>query len=186
MPFEEALEHTLSIGVEGGYANDPDDSGGETYKGVSRRSNRQWPGWAIVDEARDITSGARKKIMSRTGQWRLIDQYIETNHKAVMDKYLHDFYLVAHWAPLEGLPDRLRMKVFDFGVNAGLPRAIKTLQRVIGARIDGIIGPQTLALATDGKMDALCARQAEFYRSIAKGAKAKYLPAWLKRAAWRP
>ena len=34
---------------EGGYSFDPDDAGGETYKGISRRFNPQWSGWKIID-----------------------------------------------------------------------------------------------------------------------------------------
>ena len=35
---------------EGGYRNAPQDAGGETYKGVSRKYNPTWPGWAIIDQ----------------------------------------------------------------------------------------------------------------------------------------
>lgn len=36
--------------AEGGYVNDPDDAGGETYKGVSRKANPNWIGWIILDD----------------------------------------------------------------------------------------------------------------------------------------
>ncbi|MBW1801582.1 MAG: hypothetical protein JRJ85_12745, partial [Deltaproteobacteria bacterium] len=41
--FDEAFEKTTAI--EGGYVFDPDDAGGETYKGISRRFNPSWGGW---------------------------------------------------------------------------------------------------------------------------------------------
>ncbi len=37
---------------EGIYSDDPDDSGCETYRGVSRAHNPLWPGWAIIDRLR--------------------------------------------------------------------------------------------------------------------------------------
>ena len=35
--------------VEGGYVNDPDDAGGETYLGISRRYNPNSKIWNIID-----------------------------------------------------------------------------------------------------------------------------------------
>ena len=45
--FEKAL--TVILRNEGGYANDPNDQGGETYKGISRKFHPGWEGWKIVD-----------------------------------------------------------------------------------------------------------------------------------------
>jgi len=35
---------------EGYYANNPADTGGETYAGIARNLWPQWPGWPIIDE----------------------------------------------------------------------------------------------------------------------------------------
>ena len=48
--FKEAFELTLAH--EGGYVKDPDDRGGETYKGIARRYNPGWSGWARIDKAK--------------------------------------------------------------------------------------------------------------------------------------
>ena len=45
--YEQALQWVLSH--EGGYVNDPDDPGGETYKGVARKMNSKWDGWLHID-----------------------------------------------------------------------------------------------------------------------------------------
>lgn len=50
MPFDKALEQVLKD--EGGYVNDPIDSGGETFRGVSRNNNPNWRGWKLIDEAK--------------------------------------------------------------------------------------------------------------------------------------
>jgi hypothetical protein len=44
------------MGHEGGYVNHPADPGAETYAGVARAYNPQWPGWPLVD-------AAKKKLM---------------------------------------------------------------------------------------------------------------------------
>ncbi len=45
--FKTAIEATLK--AEGGYVNDPDDPGGETYKGIARNRNSKWSGWTHID-----------------------------------------------------------------------------------------------------------------------------------------
>ena len=44
--FKKAYDKTM--GHEGGYVHDPDDAGGETYKGISRRYHPGWEGWKVV------------------------------------------------------------------------------------------------------------------------------------------
>ena len=43
------------------------------------------------------------------------------------------------------LPEAVRYAVFDAAVNSGPRQAIRWLQRAVGAKDDGIIGPKTLA-----------------------------------------
>ena len=45
--FETAFEQTMK--AEGGYVHDPDDPGGETYKGIARSRNPKWTGWTNID-----------------------------------------------------------------------------------------------------------------------------------------
>lgn len=45
----------------------------------------------------------------------------------------------------EELPEAIRYAVFDAAVNSGPRQAILWLQRAVGVKDDGIIGPQTLA-----------------------------------------
>jgi lysozyme family protein len=54
-PAELAIDRLIDK-VEGGYSNDPDDTGGETMYGISRVYNPDWPGWMLVDAAK--TGGA--------------------------------------------------------------------------------------------------------------------------------
>jgi len=47
------------------------------------------------------------------------------------------------------LPSELRSLLFDGAVNAGVAQSIKWLQRAVGVRDDGVIGPVTLAAIAD-------------------------------------
>jgi lysozyme family protein len=42
---------------EGGYVNNPKDSGGETYCGISRVHHPKWAGWALIDAWKLLTGG---------------------------------------------------------------------------------------------------------------------------------
>jgi lysozyme family protein len=55
-------------------------------------------------------------------------------------------YRVDRWDPCkcDKLPDGLRLPVFDMAVNQGVGAAILTLQRAMGAKVDGVIGAGTL------------------------------------------
>lgn len=59
-----------------------------------------------------------------------------------------EIYRKSYWEPLKPilLPDVMRLPAFDCAVNQGLVRAIKTIQGAVGAKQDGILGPQTLYL----------------------------------------
>lgn len=109
MKFEQAIEHVLT--KEGGYVFNPNDSGGETKFGISKRS---YPKLDIKNLTRD-----QAKEIYRTDFWNRI--------KA------------------DQLPEQLRLHVFDFAVNAGVSKAILSLQQVAGVKTDGIIGNLTVA-----------------------------------------
>lgn len=55
-------------------------------------------------------------------------------------------YFCDYWlrCKCDKLPDCLSVAVFDYAVNSGIKRAIKTLQKILGVTVDGIIGNQTI------------------------------------------
>jgi len=115
--FRHALTQVLKH--EGGFVNDPRDRGGATNLGVTIGTLSGWLGRpATVAEVRALTARTVEPI-----------------------------YRKNYWDALEGdsLPTGLDLHVFDFGVNAGVSRAAKMLQRLVGVAQDGDIGPQTLA-----------------------------------------
>ncbi|MFS8147968.1 glycoside hydrolase family 108 protein [Rhizobium sp. BR 249] len=92
-----------------------------------------------------------------------------------------------YWRPLgaEALPAGLDLVTFDFGVNSGTARAAKTLQAVVGADVDGVIGAETLkkAAVSDVKkaIQSLCARRLGFLRGLTTWA--TFRGGWSKRVA---
>ena len=180
--FEDAIKYTLAF--EGGYANDPNDSGGETYKGISRRAHPDWQGWLLVD-------AAKKGAKNAAG----INDRLKGD--LLLDELVKEVYREGYWKPLGKLPERVRMKVFDMAVNAGSNRAARLLQTALNAlgaklAVDGLIGPATRgalgSFSEDDVLNALCSAQRGFYQNLArtKPANAKFLKGWLARAAWKP
>ena len=133
--------------------NDPDDPGGLTKFGIDQRSHPS------VD-IRSLTKEVASAIYHRD-----------------------------YWLPVRAheLSAPIGEVLFDIAVNNGKARATKWLQELLRVKTDGFIGPVTLesAASTDATTLAgkLIARRATFYRSIAKGRKAKFLKGWLNRNA---
>lgn len=57
-----------------------------------------------------------------------------------------DIYRSDYWDTIQGsaLPDAVAFVLFDYAVNAGVDRASRSLQNLVGAEVDGRIGPFTL------------------------------------------
>jgi lysozyme family protein len=114
--FDVCLEMLLEH--EGGYVNHPKDPGGETNLGVTRAVYEQHVGRQVMDgEMRNLTKADVKPI-----------------------------YKTMYWDKVRGddLPHGLDWSVFDWAVNSGPGRAAKALQRIVGVKPDGGIGPVTL------------------------------------------
>lgn len=59
-------------------------------------------------------------------------------------------YFVDYYKPLnigEFKEEKTAWQVFDFGVNAGIGRSARMLQKIVGATQDGVIGKQTIEKA---------------------------------------
>lgn len=71
-----------------------------------------------------------------------------------------NIYRADFWKPLncDALPWPVALILFDHGVNAGIRRAGRMLQHVLGIGEDGIIGPETVAAAMKADIMDLCER----------------------------
>lgn len=122
--FAKAVEWVLED--EGGekFTNNPKDPGGATKYGISLRF-----------------AGSVKLDLDGDGQTTKADIVALTKAEAMQ------LYLVHFWMVLQckELPRGLDYCVFDCGVNQGVAAAGRLLQRSIGAKEDGKIGPATIA-----------------------------------------
>lgn len=112
--FEVAYRRTARF--EGGYVNDPRDSGGETYNGISRRANPKWEGWKIVDEMRG-KSGFPQNLISRKDELKKLELKLYKNN---------------YWDTIWG--DKIKNQyvandMYDTAVNMGYQTSIRLSQR---------------------------------------------------------
>jgi len=115
MNFNDAFDRLM--GHEGGYSNHPDDPGGETMWGVTKRVAVSY---GYNGPMRDLPRDTAKQIY-RKQYWEAVQA--------------------------DQLPDCVKFEVFDGAVNSGVSQAVKWLQRAAGATPDGVIGAQTIAAA---------------------------------------
>lgn len=169
---------------EGGYANDKDDRGGETYAGIARNFWPNWLGWRYIDQYKKDYIKSNTKLT--LAQWVNASAKVESQPVKGLVK---EFYRVNFWE-LNRLGDfkcqKLANTVYDFGVNSGKGKAAKYIQEVVGGlTIDGIIGQKSIdainkadCKSTFNKYNA---KREAYYRSIAVGSQAKFLKSWLSR-----
>ncbi len=123
--FEAAFR--IVVGDEGVFSDDPGDPGGETKYGRDQASWR--------DTLARLPADVRTRMPARTRDLSLA-QAEET--------YLYAEWL---WCKCDQLPPPLALLAFDCAVNPGPGWAPLALQRALGVRPDGDIGPVTLAAA---------------------------------------
>lgn len=142
---------------EGGYVNNPRDPGGMTNLGVTAIN---WQNWT-----RSIVS--------------------ETAMRALTLDDVRPFYRANYWNALsaDGLPSGVDWVVFDFGVNSGVLRSARYLQRVLGVNQDGHIGPIVIDAAKKRNSKELigliCDARQEFLESLSTFD--KFGRGWLRR-----
>ena len=149
--FERCLEEVLRF--EGGYADHPSDPGGATNMGITRKTLARW---------RTVTPW-----------WSLAKTEVQSLGRAEAAK----IYRASYWDRINAakLPAGLDLALFDFAVNSGPARAVKTLQTRLGLVADGQVGPLTLnAIKTQiglkgapGLINALCDQRLDFLTRLA-------------------
>jgi lysozyme family protein len=111
--------------IEGGYVNDPNDNGGETYKGISRKFWGQSKVWPIVD--------ASKVLQNFPGN---------LSSNSDLQNLIISFYKINFWNPIGG--DNINNQpianlLVDSAVNEGISPAIKRAEVIVGLPSTGHI-----------------------------------------------
>lgn len=160
--------------MEGGYSNHSLDKGKETYAGISRASFPNWEGWKFID----------KKAKP-----------IQTNSFfSDLTMPVRNFYRANFWLPLQcvSMPQVVANQLFDYAVNSGKSRAVKSLQSVLNSlgaflEVDGLIGVKTLGALS--RFDAnkiaekLLLERENFINKLAQS-QPQFKNGWLNRIAY--
>lgn len=121
--FDNCLKMLLKH--EGGFVNHPKDPGGMTNLGVTKKVYDKWIG-------REST---------------------EAEMRSLTPDDVGPIYKKNYWDKVRGddLPSGLDWAAFDWAVNSGSGRAAKAIQKAVGAKQDGAIGPKTLQAVANMK-----------------------------------
>ena len=143
----------LMLQSEGGFSNDQRDSGnhlpdgreGSTMLGVTQYNWENWIGHEVTQE----------------------------QMKKLTPEDVKPFYKKKYWDAVRAdeLPNSgISYLIFDFAVNAGVGRSIKTLQTAVGVASDGWFGPATMAaveaLDPHELIERFSKAKEDFYRSL--------------------
>lgn len=184
--FEPAEKKTG--GFEGGWANNPNDKGGETYKGIARKFWPRWQGWQGIDAAKKRLLAPPPYGSREYRNWVAhFNDLLDT--APLLQKYVRDFYRANFWDAYrlgEIEHQEVANWIYDHAVNAGA-RGIKWAQEAAGVKSDGVVGPMTLKALNAADPTALLRDMedvAAFYRldrAAADPSQIQFLPSWLRR-----
>ena len=140
--FDECL--ALLLSHEGGFVNHPKDPGGMTNLGVTKAVYDKYVGHESTEaEMRSLTP------------------------ELVAPIYKNNYWDKAH---CDDMPNGVDWAIFDWGVNSGMSRPVKALQRIIGVTADGGVGPYTLRAVGDKNSTELVEKMYEarqhFYENL--------------------
>jgi lysozyme family protein len=132
--------YKITMAHEGGWANNPADTGGETWKGIARKKHPDWPGWQLIDKAKQGDFPANLNSIPN------------------LQNLVEMFYKVKFWDYLkldQVNNQKIANELFDTSVNMGQGIAALFLQRSLNVsnrngkdyaelQVDGNIGPVTI------------------------------------------
>lgn len=164
--FERCLP--VVLGAEGGYSNHPNDRGGKTNMGITEGTLSNAYSKGIVSH-KDVKKLARDEAAK--------------------------IYQALYWKPsgADQMSWPLCLLHFDAAVNHGLGGAGKQLQRTVNRikcpvlKIDGAVGPATLAALKDMEMKFFCLEllktRKEYFETIVHNNPSQkvFLKGWLNR-----
>jgi len=122
------------------------DSGGLTYFGIAIKSNPIFF---------DFIKHFKKK-----GKIELVGDQIEPFARV---KIYRDYY---KFPKIRDLHYKIRQPVFDYAVHSGVVRAVKTLQKTLNIKADGVIGKITISKSKKADLIKYHKKREAFLRAI--------------------
>ena len=183
------ISYKKAMKVEGGWADDPDDSGGQTWRGISRKNHPYWEGWSIIDWALVNLKDKQK-----------FESFLAKNNE--LQSMVLDFYKKVFWDRMQ--LDRVQNQsicdeLFEAGINMNHEVVVEFLQMALNATNrngrdypdideDGKMGPKTLSVLNEHPRPAqvlklLNCQQGVYYMNITrkKPSQEKFMTSWLSR-----
>ena len=175
------LAYKITMKNEGGYANNPNDRGGETWRGIARNFWSTWSGWKIIDAIKAQHPASLNAALGAN---------------TVLETQVLAFYKQNFWdtEALDSIQDQqLANQLFDTAVNMGTGIASKFLQQGINVLnpnsvvVDGKIGVRTIAaansLSPEKLYDAICTLRKQRYLNIiaANPSQSVFKNSWFSR-----
>lgn len=180
-----SISYKIVRANEGGYANNPNDRGGETYKGISRKNNPDLGLWDLIDSYKKFTNFPASLEADTDLQMRVLA-----------------FYKDVYWNKLN-LPlvadQSIATELFDTAVNTGRGTAGMFLQRALNIsnlnqkiypdlHVDGQVGTETVTALNQHPNPALIMKllnvmQGAKYIEIceANPSQEEFLKSWMSR-----
>jgi lysozyme family protein len=163
-----AINHIL--GVEGGNVNDSTDHGGKTNYGISDLRDGKEDG--LIDINLDGIGDVDPEKLTR---------------EQAISIFYNDYWLANQ---CDKLPDCIALIIFDIAVNQSAVFARKSLQHIIGATPDGIIGPNTINKLKNASSCFIlheltkrrCLRYAKKVKDSPQHKQVRFLIGWIDRA----
>lgn len=151
--------HAITAKWEGGWSDHPADPGGKTMYGITQATLSAYLGRPATDV--EIRTLSRQQATA--------------------------IYRDRYWKRVAGdeLPPGVDLCIYDFGVNSGPDRSVKSLQTALGLKADGWVGELTLSAIRSKPprelIDALCDRRLTFLKSLPTWS--KFGKGWANRVA---
>lgn len=144
MPDKFVACNAITAKWEGGWSDHPADPGGKTMYGITQATLSAYLGRpATVAEIRTL-SKAQATAIYRDRYWKRVGG--------------------------DQLPPGVDLCVYDFGVNSGPERAVKSLQAALGVKADGWVGDLTVAALRSANprelINTLCDRRLAFLKAL--------------------
>lgn len=158
--INKVLEH------EGGYVNNPLDTGGRTNYGITQATYEKFLG-------RKLSSAEADSVMKNMPKGNAVTIYKSMYWDAIQGDKIKQYAIAAI--------------IFDQAVNRGVSAAVKQAQRILGLAQDGKIGPITIATLNGVKdtdfIPKYLTESINAYKTIVANnpSQSVFLNGWLKR-----
>lgn len=116
------IAYKRTVNSEGGYGNHPNDKGGETYMGISRRAHPNSKIWEIIDKV-DKKGKTNRQITAELKKNTWLTHYVK-------DIYKKDYWNVFELDKVKS--QRVANEIFDDAVNRGIGAAAYLCSLILG------------------------------------------------------